>query len=822
MKKLLLTLIGVLSGIIVFAQKSGEVSGTVLDEKSSALPFTTVMLLKASDSTLAKAVVSDSEGAFKIENAVFNHYFLKISMVGYEDFYSPKFYLNEQNGSFKLEPIKMAVQTNALKELSVTAKKPFIEQQIDKTVLNVENSIVASGSTALEVLEKAPGVVVDQQNESIKLKNKSGVMFMIDGKKNYLSEADLVQYLKNMSSDQIASIEIITNPSSKYDASGNSGIINIKLKKNQNYGTNGSFSSTLGTAFVPNSTGDLNRGSVNLNLNYRNKKWNLFGSTSGNRGSWYNENRLHRNVYYENTKSVFDQFSQRNGHGLGNSTKIGADYFLNKKTTIGVMADINLWDGEMVGTGNTTIASTTGAETINSSLKQIIGMEMGRTNINSNFNIKHNINDKGQELTFDIDYSNFRNTDNQNFNTSYFDQKGNTTSTLFQQSHTPKYINIVAAKIDYVLPLKNQTKLEIGAKSGYVKTDNDFGFEYLQDAQWINDAGKSNHFIYEENINAAYVNLGKNWKKWGVQGGLRAEHTHSVGNSLTMNKVVPRDYLSLFPTMFINQNINKNNSMRYSYSRRIDRPNYEQLNPFLFFLDPYTYEEGNPFLQPQFTDNFELNYTYKDSYSVGLGYSKTRDMMTQITEQNDTTRVTYAIQRNLQQFENYSMNLSFPVTVRKWWIMQNNFSLYFGKFLDENLLGGRLDAGQLAYNFYTSSTFTLPKNWSAEFNMWYNSPSLGGIFTGTKPQYAINGGIQKSIFNKKGRIKLSGNDLFMTSFWNGAVKYQNMDFTIKNRWTSRRVSLTFSYNFGNQNVKNARNRKTANDDLKNRAGGNQG
>ncbi|MBK9934650.1 MAG: outer membrane beta-barrel protein [Cytophagaceae bacterium] len=562
MKKLLLTLIGVLSGIIVFAQKSGEVSGTVLDEKSSALPFTTVMLLKASDSTLAKAVVSDSEGAFKIENAVFNHYFLKISMVGYEDFYSPKFYLNEQNGSFKLEPIKMAVQTNALKELSVTAKKPFIEQQIDKTVLNVENSIVASGSTALEVLEKAPGVVVDQQNESIKLKNKSGVMFMIDGKKNYLSEADLVQYLKNMSSDQIASIEIITNPSSKYDASGNSGIINIKLKKNQNYGTNGSFSSTLGTAFVPNSTGDLNRGSVNLNLNYRNKKWNLFGSTSGNRGSWYNENRLHRNVYYENTKSVFDQFSQRNGHGLGNSTKIGADYFLNKKTTIGVMSDINLWDGEMVGTGNTTIASTTGAETINSSLKQIIGMEMGRTNINSNFNIKHNINEKGQELTFDIDYSNFRNTDNQNFNTSYFDQKGNTTSTLFQQSHTPKYINIVAAKIDYVLPLKNQTKLEMGAKTGYVKTDNDFGFEYLQDAQWINDAGKSNHFIYEENINAAYVNLGKNWKKWGVQGGLRAEHTHSVGNSLTMNKVVPRDYLSLFPTMFINQNINKNNSMR--------------------------------------------------------------------------------------------------------------------------------------------------------------------------------------------------------------------------------------------------------------------
>lgn len=823
MKKLLLLLfvsLGTFNAIL--AQSPFKIEGIILDENAKPLPFATTLLLKSSDSTLVKAGVTDESGNYIFENFAANTYLVSVTMVGYNKFTSPPISISAENSKITFQPIKLQLSSNELKEVNVTAKKPFIEQQVDKTVVNVENSIVASGNTALEVLEKSPGIIIDQQNDKIKLKNKSGILFMIDGKRNYLSEADLVQMLKNMSSDQIASIEIITNPSSKYDAAGNSGIINIKLKKNQSYGTNGSFSTSAGTAFIPNSTKDLNRGSVNLNLNYRNQKWNLYGSASGNRSAWYNDNRLDRKVNYENTLSEFNQYSQRNGVGLGNSTKIGADYFASEKTTIGLMVDGNYWDGNMVGNSSTDITTTSGASVEHSSLNQKIDVAMGRFNLSSNFNIKHNFNDKGKEMTFDLDYSKFNNTGNQGFTTNYFDANDQLTSTLIQRNNTPTKINIVASKIDFTIPFENKLKMEFGAKSSFVKTDNNFVFEQQQEnGTWNIDASKTNYFIYKENVNAAYVNMNKNWEKWSIQAGLRAEHTQSNGNSITQNNTVKRNYISLFPTFFLNQNINKDHSMRYSYSRRIDRPNYQQLNPFIFFLDPYTYEEGNPYLQPQFTDNFEISYTFKGAASLSLGYANTKDYMAQITEQDDATRVTKAIQRNLENFKNYSANFSFPIPVRKWWMMQNQVSFYYNKFKDDNLLGGQLNIGAFAYNFYTSSTFTLPKNWSAEANMWYDSPSVYGMFRNTKPQYAVNAGIQKSFWEKKGRLKLNVNDIFLTSFWTGKVNYQNMDFTISNRWTSRRAMLTFSYNFGNQNVKSARKRNTATDTELQRVGGGQ-
>jgi len=258
--------------------------------------------------------------------------------------------------------------------------------------------------------------------------------------------------------------------------------------------------------------------------------------------------------------------------------------------------------------------------------------------------------------------------------------------------------------------------------------------------------------------------------------------------------------------------------MRYSYSRRIGRPNYQQLNPFLFFLDPYTFQRGNEFLKPQFTDNLELAYTYKGSVSLSLGYAHIKDNMFDVLEQDDKSKVTYQTSTNLENVENYSANLSFPIPVTKWWNMQNNFNLYYARFRDSDVSGGKLDVGQLAYNFYTSSTFSLKKGWSAEANMWYNSPQVMGIIRTDKAQYAVNGGVQKTIFEGKGKLKFNVNDLFLTSFFNGYVKYQNVDLKVSNRWTSRRVSLTFSYNFGNQNVKASRRRGTATDDLKQRAG----
>ncbi|MFB0945066.1 MAG: TonB-dependent receptor [Spirosomataceae bacterium] len=821
MKKLLLILTAVImTAQTSFAQSKQTVAGTLLDEKDVAMPFANILLMKAADSTLAKASVTDIDGAYIIENITDSQYFIKASMVGYDDFASPLFTVNEANAIVKFQPIKLQLSSTELKEVVVSVKKPFIEQQVDRTILNVENSIVGSGSTALEVLEKAPGVMIDRQSDQIKLKNKTGVLIMIDGKRSYLSNDQLTQVLRNMSSDQISSIEIITNPSSKYDAAGTSGIINIKLKKNQAFGTNGSFSASAGQAFIPDSFGDLSRGSVNLNLNNRSEKFNIYGNIGVNRNTNYNDNNLYRIVNFENTQSIFDQLSQRNTLGYYYSGKFGVDYFVSKKTTIGIMLDGGFWDGNLTGLNRTEIKEVSGDVMSASSLVQNSALATKNQNVSANFNIKHEFDGKGKELTFDADYSGFYNDGFQTFNTDYFDANNRLTESILQRNTTPTYVNIYAAKVDFTLPLENKIKLETGLKSGFVKTDNDFLFEQNIDETWTIDKGKTNTFVYDELVNAAYINVGKQWEKWSVQAGLRAEHTYSKGNSVTLNKVVERNYLSLFPTFFLNQNISEDHSVRYSYSRRIDRPNYSQLNPFLFFLDPFTFEEGNPFLQPQFTDNLELTYTYKGSMSLALGYSNTVDYINDVIVQDDATRTTKQTSMNLDQFESYSANLSLPVPVTKWWMMINQISAYYNRFQDDDLSGGQLDVGQFAYNFYTSSTFTLPKNWTAEVNMWYNSPNVYGIVQAIKPQYAVNAGVSKSFWDKKGRLKLNISDIFLTSFFNGRVDYQNVDLNVQSRWTSRRASVTFSYNFGNQNVKATRRRSTATDTEKNRAGGN--
>ena len=815
MKKIL-TLLGViLTPVLAWSQQTFEVSGRVLDTQREGLPFATVKALQIQDSVWVRGEVTQVDGTYQVVLPAAGTYRLSFSMIGFQTLLSQPFAVSVAQPKIQLPDMTLAAQENILQAVTVRAQKPFIEQTMDKTILNVADSPLAGGSTALEILERAPGVVIDHQNDRIQLKNKTGVMIMIDGKRSFMSEADLALYLRNMPSDQIASIEILTNPSAKYEASGNSGIIHIKLKKNQSIGTNGTFSASLGDAFIPNSTPDLYRGNSQLMLNHRKEKWNVYGTAGVNRSTWYNDNTLVRRVNFENQTTIFDQFSQRNGQGEGTTLRLGTDYFVSPKTTLGILYDGNFWQGGMKGDNKTDIRQSDQVGGLN----QLSQVTMARQTQSGNFNVRHVFDDKGKELTFDVDYSHFRNRNEQNFETDFFGFSAR--PTLNQRNITPTDIGILAAKMDITLPVNEKMKWETGWKTAWVQTDNNFRFEQQLDQIWQNDPTKTNHFQYQEWVNAGYANLSYQGKKVGIQAGLRAEHTQSNGYSITLDERLKRNYLSLFPSMFIQHKISDIHSVRYSYSRRIDRPNYGQLNPFIFYLDPFTYEEGNPNLQPQFTDNLEMTYVFKDKLTVGLGYSRTHDFMAQITEQDDATQVTRAIQRNLALFENFSINASLPTQVMKGWMMQNQGNVFYNKFSDGNLLGGTLSNGQWAYSLNSSHTVTLPKRWSGEVTFWYNSPNVYGIFRNTKPQYALNAGIQRTFWEKKGRIKLNVTDIFLTSFWVGRVNYQNMDFTMGNRWTSRRATLSFTYQLGNQQVKGARRRGTAVDTERQRIDGGQ-
>ncbi|GGI22359.1 outer membrane beta-barrel family protein [Pedobacter mendelii] len=814
--KTLLTLIACFMACgACFAQKYNKLSGKVVDEKGQSVPFAIVRILNSPDTMVVKSGSTNVDGEFILDKLKDGNYQLLISMMGYKVKKTEIFALT---ADLKMLNIIIDGDAKQLKDVSVQGRKPYIEHQMDKTVLNVENSIVSTGSTALEVLEKAPGVQVDRQSEQIKLNNKSGVTIMIDGKTNFLSGADVTTLLSNMSSDQIATIELITNPSSKYDASGNAGIINIKLKRNKAFGTNGTITLNGGQGIMPDSPKDLARAGVNLNLNHREGKLNIFGNGALARKASFNNTFLTRTTFSNGLASAFTQDFDRKNNGVGFQGKFGADYYATEKTVFGVMVDANTVNTKLNNFSNTFIREVQSNMATNNSVLQNAYSNSPANNLTANINVKHDFDKTGKNITFDADYSNFNNKKDEEFNARYLNQGGQQTNATLLRNNTDANIDIFAAKTDLTLPINKTIKFEVGLKSSYVITHNDFLSTQFLSGVWQNDLGKSNNFIYKENINAAYVNFGKEWKVWQIQLGLRAENTHSNGNSVTSNKEVDRNYLSIFPTAFVNQKLNENNNIKYSYSRRVDRPNYQQLNPFAFYMDPYAVDQGNPYLKPQFTDNYEIGYSYKE-ISFSVNYSNTKDLITQISQQDEVTRIVSVIRQNLGRAQNYSANLYFPIKIVKWWSMQNNASLYYNKFSDGNLEGAAYSASKLAYNFNTSQSFILPKNFTIELSFWYESPKVYGVEQTTIPQNALNAGIQKSMLNKKLKLRLSMDDIFLTNYWKGALDYQNVNLRVTNRYTSRKANLSVSYSFGNQNVKSARSRNTATDDIKGRAGG---
>ena len=797
-----------------FAQKAAKITGTVTDEKGKGIAFARVKLLALPDTTVLKNVETDLAGSFTFSHGQWGDYVLTISMIGYQTYQTERFTF--AGSDIRIPGAKLVNVPQQLREVSIQAKKPFVEFKADKTVLNVESSIVAAGGSALEVLEKAPGVTIDRQSDQIKLNNKSGITVMIDGKTNFLSGTDITTLLGNMSSDQIATIELITNPSARYDASGSAGIINIKLKRNKAYGTNGNLSLNTGQGLMPNAPSDLYRAGLQLTLNHRQNKWNIYNTTAFNRKVGFNNINVIRSTNSANLTSSFNQNFERVNEGYAYMGKLGADYYASEKTIIGVMIDANSIRTDLNNFSRTNIAEIRSTGTTNNVVNQHAYGKSPVGNITANFNIRHDLDTAGKSLTFDADYSSFSNRKNENFDAEYLDQTNVLTKTTALRNITDAQLSIYAAKTDFTLPISKTLKLELGLKSSYVITHNDFISEQLIADVWQNDVGRSNYFIYKENINAAYTNFSREWKKIQIQIGLRAEHTHSNGNSVTDQKEVDRSYLSLFPTLFVNHLLSKDNNIRYSFSRRVDRPNYQQLNPFVFYMDPFALDEGNPYLKPQFTDNFEIGYSFKES-SFSLNYSDTRDLITQISQQNETTRVVNVIRKNLGRAQNYSANLYVPIAITKFWKMQHNISLYYNKFDDSNLEGAVFTANKIAYNLNSSQSFILPYNFTAEISFWLNSPKIYGVEETTITQYAVNAGLQKSLMNKNLKIRIAMDDIFLTNHWEGRLQYQNVNLNVVNRYLSRRAVFTVNYNFGNQNLKSVRNRNTATEDIKNRA-----
>src|SRR5438552_5291336 len=571
---LLVFLLGL--SFIGYAQtNTGKISGTVIDGNAKTIESSTITLLYSKDSSVVKMSFVDKNGHFEFENIPEGKYLVSVSAVGHQKGYSEIFEVTPEKNSIELKTIELVPQTKELTGVTVSARKPLIEQKIDRTIVNVDAAVSNVGATALEVLEKSPGITVDKDG-NISLKGKQGVQVYIDGRPSYLSGQDLVNLLRNMSATQLDQIEIMTNPPAKYDAAGNSGIINIQTKKNKQVGFNG-------TATAGYSQGKYWRTNESLNMNYRNGKFNAFMNYGFNKNYGFQELTIHR-TYLHPDKSVdalFDQVAFMPRSGSSNNLKFGLDYFVDKKTTLGFLAS-GFIDPEHQLNYNTSYLKNAG-NFVDSIVYSTSDTRDKWKNGSLNLNFRHEFDSTGRELTADLDYSKYLSTNNQLFINASFNPNGTKRGQTDLLGDLPVDINIYSAKMDYTHPLKKQAKIEAGVKSSYVNTDNKANYFNLAGVDWQIDYDKTNRFQYKENINAAYVSFNKQYKKLGVQAGLRFENTnykgYQLGNAQHADSVFNNNYITLFPTFFFSYSINDKNQFGLNLGRRIDRPAYQDLNP---------------------------------------------------------------------------------------------------------------------------------------------------------------------------------------------------------------------------------------------------
>ena len=803
MKKILtLSAILVMLSVISQAQtKNGKISGKVIDGNTKTIESATITLLRAKDSSVAKISVANKDGNFVFENVVEGGYIVSITAVGHTKGFSEVFEINSTNTNVTLKTIELVPTAKNLAGVTVTAKKPLIEQKIDRTVVNVEASVTNVGTSALEVLEKSPGISVDKDG-NISLKGKQGVQVYIDGRPTFLSGTDLANYLRNLNSSQLDQIEIMTNPPAKYDAAGNAGVINIKTKKTKQFGYSGSLSSTWSQGRYP-------KVSESFNFNYRKNKVNLFTTLGySNRKNWQDLD-IQRKFIEHSTKEIkshFDQESRIKEGGKSYNAKIGYDYFATKKTTIGAVFTGYYNPGQFsnqsdvfISDPNQILLSNTLAKTSN---------DRKWKNFSTNLNFRQVLDTAGQELSADLDYLTYRSTNMQDLINAYYSAGGMPTDkadTLL--GSLPQNINIYTGRVDYTKPLKGGAKFEAGLKTSFVETDNNAIYDSLNYGVRVRDVGRSNHFIYNENVNAGYVNYSRPFsKKWFGQFGLRLENTNAKGNQVTTGQRFDRHYTQLFPTAFLQFKPSDKNSFVLNYGRRISRPDYEDLNPFILFLDKYTFEQGNPNLQPQFAHNIEFTHSYKGFLNTTLNYTRTTDIINEVLEQNTDRNETYVKKDNIAKQRQLGISVSANGQITKWW-SGNLWSNLYNNLFEGIVNGDFVKIGATTFQGNISNQFKFKKTWTGEISGYFNSGGVDGVFR-IRSFGMVNMGISKQIFKGKGTLRLSGRDVFRTQKIKGDIKYSNIDAAFQQRRDSRQVALGFTYRFAKGKIGNGQKRKT--------------
>ncbi|MFT4972244.1 MAG: iron complex outermembrane receptor protein [Saprospiraceae bacterium] len=771
------------------------IKGQLQDADGTAIVFANVVLHLAVDSSLVKVETTDEAGLFQIRNVAAGNYFIKASYVGLPDFIQNDIELSAE-ATVDLGVLSFAPQAVELQQATVTATRALVEIKPDRTVFNVQGTINSVGSNAIELLRKAPSVNVDN-NDNVSVLGRAGVLVYLDGKRLPLSGVDLANYLKTLPAEQIDRMDIITNPGARYEAEGNAGIIDIIMKKDKSLGANGSIGGTL-------TRGQRTRYNLNGLGNYRNKKMNVFGTLGYGDTESFNNMRFRS---FQNDITLVEEENSSNDQNYYNY-RLGTDFFMGQNHIIGFL--VTGREGDNLGDDFNRIEIGSGGPVDSILVANNVSEENQKQNT---FNLNYRFSNKiGRTLNVDFDYGRYQNEATRFQPNTYFNPTEEVElRTVVNSFDTPTDIDIYTFQVDYEEE-RWGGKIGTGAKLSRVMTENIFDIfkGKLEDNNRIDEF--SNEFDYDENVTAGYISYARPLgKKWNISTGLRAEYTDAQGDfrGSQTDSLTNLNYLSWFPNVGLTWQIARTHVLALSYGRRINRPDYNVLNPFINRLSEISFSEGNPGLSPEIVNNIELGYTLAYRFNFKLAYSRTEDQITRIISPSDIDpRATTIFWDNLAKKTVVSFNASLPFQVKEWWNVFLNVNASHIHNEADYGDGAVIDLKTFSYNFFTQNTFKLPKGFTAEVGGYFGGPGIwGGVFK-YKETWSLNLGLQRKFLQDKLNVKLSANDLFYEAGWDGVSRFNGLESFGNGNWDSRNVSLSLNYSFGNQNVK-SRKRKTS-------------
>ncbi|WP_396197451.1 outer membrane beta-barrel protein [Flavobacterium sp.] len=789
MKKVLLILSVLLFAIHSNGQNFIDIKGEIVNDRNEKLFGVTVFLVAADNEQTIKAAFTDNEGKFEFNQVKVTSFRISIQGMGYNKKISQIFTAGTSSEVI-LPTILIEEQVEALNEVVVTSQKSFVAQKADRIIVDPNALITNAGLSAFEVLEKAPSVTIGFNN-SIAIRGKNGVMVLINNKPTNLTVDDLVSYLKAIPASEIERIEIMNNPPAMYDAAGNAGIINIILKKNSVKGTNGSVNVSYGQ-------GKYERKNTSFNLNYRIEKWNFFTSLNSGQNKSFQDLTITRNYFTPSgdLSSVFTQNSYITPNSKNNSFKIGTDFYATSKTTFGIV-----WNGfsnpSQRNTSNTATVLDGDSQLVNT-ISSENPMEVDFKNSSFNLNMNHKLKESGQEIAVNLDNISYDSKVAQNLMNQTFNATNQLVDSSQLVSKLPSDIKIKTANVDYTGIQFKGGKLDLGVKSSFVRTRNVANFEDVVDGVRTPNYDFSNDFAYKENINATYVNYAKEFAKFSIQLGLRLENTnikgYQAGNPVVADSTFHIKYTNLFPTLYVQYKLDtiQKHVVGLSMGRRINRPNYKDLNPFTYPIDRFTFYGGNPYIKPTFSYNVDVSHTFKNYFTTTLMYSYTNDVISETNEQRGT--IYYSRPGNFDTEISYGISVNGVFKIKKWWTL-NLYTSYLNAIYKSEVYTEKLNDSNWNWVIMPTNQFVINDTWSAELSGQYQNGLLSGQFF-ISPVGSVRAGISKKILKDKGVIKLNASDVFYTNQIEGQIRnIANANASWYSLFDSRVVTFTFSYRF---------------------------